>query len=202
MQPQPQTRSDRETRKKPMASDAPKRLPPALRKAAILSAAMNLLKREGLEGFSLEAVARDAGVAATLPRHYFGSSSDLLKAATKDVLKEVEHVLLDRDLHLKLESRLGAYLEILRKHPWGHEVWVRAGNLHTDIDTVVRRARRRMAEARYTRPWKELTAREQYFALGQIGFIEAVVSEWIKRGMTDTEVVIRTLLAAFRQMPG
>ncbi len=184
-----------------MANDAPRRLSPALRKAAILAAAVTLLERDGIESFSLEAVAREAGVAATLPRHYFGSSSDLLKAATRDVLAEVEGVLLDRSRHLKLESRLEAYLKILRKHPWGHGVWVRAGEFHADIEKLVRRARRRMAESIYGRPWKELSSREQYDALGRIGYIEAVVSDWLARRATDTDVAIQTLVGVFRRAP-
>ncbi len=185
-----------------MANDAPKRLAPALRKAGLLSAAINLLNREGLEGFSLEAVAREAGVAATLPRHYFGSSSDLLKAATNDVVKDVERVLLSRDLHLKLESRLANYLEILRKQPWAHRLWVRSADLHPQINAVVRRARRRMAENMYQRPWKELTEQQQYEALGKIGFIEAVVTECLERGVAGTDVGIKVLMAAFRRQPG
>lgn len=177
---------------------AQRRLAPKQRRVEILQAALRLLAREGLEGFSLEAAAREAGVAASLPRHYFGGVSELLKAATKDVLRDVEQLLLSRDVTPKLEERIPLYLDVLARHPWGHEVWMRASELHTEIGTLVRRARRRMAENVYAKPWTDLSVRQQFEARGRIGQIEAVVAEWLERRITDRAIVVDTLLSAIR----
>lgn len=48
-------------------------------KAAILTAALQILKRSGLEGFSIAAVARRAGVAKGLVLYHFASRRRLLR---------------------------------------------------------------------------------------------------------------------------
>lgn len=183
-----------------MADGNPKRLSPDLRKAAILEAAQRLLSRSGIVGFSLEAVAREAGVAASLPRHYFGSYVDLLQAATADVLKAVEEALLNPDLSIPLEARLGAYLDVLREQPWGHSIWMRSAEVHPQADAIVRQARQRITEAMLLRPWNKLSKQEQIYSRGRIGFVEAVVTDWIERGMADRELVIETMAHALRDL--
>lgn len=175
-----------------------KRLDPDARKAHILEAAERLLARKGLEGFSLEAVAREARVAASLPRHYFASSRGLLKAATEDVLKQVETAFFARDAKLTLAQRFTRYLEILRENPWGHTVWMRSAELHPGLEALVRKARQRMAQMMYQHPWSDLSKREQLEARGRIGYIEAVVMEWIARGMKDDALVAGILVEAVR----
>ncbi len=179
-----------------MADGIPKRLPPDQRMAGILRAATQLLASKGVEGFSLEAVARQAGVALSLPRHYFGGTRDLLKAATEDLLKEVETTLLSRDVKLSLQQRFAAYLDLLARNPWGHHVWTRSAEIHPEVDGVVRRARRRMAQSMYRRPWNELTRREQFDARGRIGYVEAVVFDWLERGAKDRDIVVDLIVQA------
>lgn len=179
-----------------MADGSPKRLAPDQRKAAILSAAISLLERNGLKGFSLGAVAREAGVALSLPRHYFGSSRDLLKAAIEDLLVEVEATLLGRDFKGGLAERFAAYLDLLAKNPWGHDVWMRAAEIHPKVEGVVHEARLRMAETMWRRPWRELTKMEQLDARGRIGYIETVVAEWLKHGAGDKAAVLELLVRA------
>jgi AcrR family transcriptional regulator len=150
----------------------------------------------GLSGFSLEAVAREAGVAASLPRHYFGGTYELLKAATADVLKEVEHVLLSPGIGLTLSDRFSAYLDILEQAPWGHEVWTRAPDLHPTLDAIVKKARRRMAESIYGRPWRDLSKGERLDGRGRVGYIEAVIAQWIEQGMKERDLFIDALVRA------
>lgn len=179
-----------------MADGSPKRLAPDERKAEILQAAIRLLERKGLEGFSLEAVAREARVALSLPRHYFGGYRDLLKAATEDLLGEVETTLLSRDLKMPLADRFAAYLDLLLRNPWGHQIWTQSADVHPEVDAVVRKARRRMTEAMYRRPWRELSKREQLDARGRIGYVEALVSEWLEHGKSDRDVVVELIVQA------
>lgn len=171
-----------------------KRLSPDARKAELLSAATALLAREGLEGFSLEAVAREAGVALSLPRHYFGSYRDLLKAATEDLLRLVEKTLLSHEIKLDLKSRVVAYMDLLESNPWGHDVWMRSASIHPEVDAIVRGARRRMSESMYRKPWHDLSAQEKLDARGRIGYIEAVISDWLE-SMIDSREVVAELVA-------
>ena len=57
-----------------------RRLAPDARRQQILHAARTTLATTGVTGFSLDQVAREAGVAVSLPRHYFGSREGLLQA--------------------------------------------------------------------------------------------------------------------------
>lgn len=181
-----------------------RRLSPEARSAGILQAAKSLLDRVGVQGFSLEAVAREAGVAASLPRHYFGSSADLLGAATIEVLKEVEHALLSRDAGFSLAERFSIYLDVIRRHPWGHSVWTRSAEIRpTTIDALLHKARSRMAEAVFGRPWRALNHKERIQARGWVGFVEAVVTDWIERGFADRELVVEVLIQGVRSFqPG
>lgn len=179
-----------------MADGSAKRLQPRARKSEILQAALRLLSSSGLNGFSLEAVAREAGVAASLPRHYFGGTYELLKVATADVLKEVEHVLLSPGIGLTLNDRFSSYLDILEEAPWGHEVWTRAPDLHPTLDAIVKKARRRMAESIYGRPWQELSKSKRLDGRGRVGYIEAVIAQWIEQGMKERNVFMDALVRA------
>lgn len=177
-----------------MPDGAAKRLSPEARAAEILKAAKRLLDREGVRGFSLEAVAREAGVAASLPRHYFGGTVELLSTSTIDVLKEVEQALRARNTGVSLEERFTTYLDLIERHPWGHSVWMRSSEIHPTIETLVRKARNRMGEAIYHKPWNSLTRKEQIHARGCVGFVEAVVSDWVERDFADRKLVLEALM--------
>jgi AcrR family transcriptional regulator len=181
-----------------MADGTTRRLSPEVRSAAILEAAKRLLDREGVPGFSLEAVAREAGVAASLPRHYFGGSVELLSAATIDVLKQVERAV--RAPQVGVEGRVSGYLDVIRTYPWGHSVWMRAGEIHPSIETLVNKARVRLGAAILGKPWSSMSRREQIHARGSVGFAEAVVSDWIERGFTERKLVIEALIHGMRTL--
>ena len=57
-------------------------------RAAILSAAVQTLKRMGLEGFSIDAVAQRAGVVKGLVLYHFQSRGRLLKRCAEEVAAE------------------------------------------------------------------------------------------------------------------
>ena len=172
-----------------------KRLAPEERKAVLLAAAIALLARNGLEDFSLEAVAREAGVALSLPRHYFGSYRGLLKAATEDLLKSVERTLLSQQITLDLRSRVLQYMDLLSSNPWGHQVWMRSAEIHPDIDSIVQGARRRMAESMYRKTWLQLSAQERLDARGRIGYVEAVISDWLETDAVEREQVVELVVS-------
>ena len=135
-------------------------------------------------------------MALSLPRHYFGSYRGLLKAATADLLYQVEALMLDPELGLDLESRFAAYLDLLAQNPWGHHVWMRCEELHPEIATIVKRARRRMSEGMYNKPWRSLSKREQIDARGRIGYIEAIVSDWLQSPDVESKELLGLILQA------
>lgn len=57
-------------------------------RSAILAAAVSVLKRGGVEGFTLDGVARRAGVVKGLVLYHYGSRSRLLRTAADEVAKE------------------------------------------------------------------------------------------------------------------
>lgn len=179
-----------------MTGRGSRRLPAAERKEKLLKVAIALLEREGLEGFSLEAAAREAGVALSLPRHYFGSSRGLLRSAVQELVAEIEAILLDRKSSKPLETRLKSYMDALYRNRWGHQVWMRAAEIDPELDAIVRDARRRMAESMYRKPWKEFTMRERIDARGLIGYVEAVVADAIERGGVGRELIVDLLATA------
>ncbi len=178
-----------------------RRLPPEERRAEILRAAKQLLDREGVQGFSLEAVAREAGVAASLPRHYFGSSIELLAAATIDAIQEVEHILRSRKKGISLKTRITSYLEVVRRYPWAHRVWMRSGEIHPSVDEIVQRSRKRIGEAIMGRSWDTMTDKERLQARGCTGFVEAIVSEWIEMETQDVDLILDTVTDWFSHVP-
>lgn len=177
-----------------MLEESPKRLPPAARSAEILNAAKQLLGRGGVRNFSLEAVAREAGVAASLPRHYFGSSTELLVTAIVDLIKEVEHEFRTPSADMSLRDRLSAYLDIIEKAPWGHLIWIGSADIDPAIDELVKKSRLRLGEAIYQRHWNSMTHLQQIYVLGSVGFIEAVVSNWIEQDFKERQLVLDILV--------
>lgn len=57
-------------------------------RSAILAAAVHTLKRGGIEGFTLDGVARRAGVVKGLVLYHYGSRARLLRSAAAEVANE------------------------------------------------------------------------------------------------------------------
>lgn len=154
----------------------------------------------GLANFSLEEVARESGVAASLPRHYFGSREGLLLAVARQIIEEVVAVLGAPRGGATLRERVAAYLEILAKDPWVHQVWMRAGEHSPELQELVAGARRRLAELSFDVRWDELGARERLALMGWVGYFEGVVSGWVEQGESDMSAVVETLTDAARRL--
>lgn len=176
----------------------PRRLPPTERKAQILLAARRVLARDGVDGFSLEEVAREAGVAATLPRHYFDSRDGLLAAAALETAREVTEPLIAPGL--TLPERLRIYISRLAENSWGHALWVNSGYLHPLVDETLRKLRCAMIEGAYQRRWDHMTPHEQLTNSGLIGYFNDVVTAWIDQGAKDQELVVSALLDGARRL--
>ena len=182
----------------PATERAARRLPPEERSAQILAAARRVLTRDGVARFSLEAVAREAGVAATLPRHYFESRDGLLAATLLDVLQEFTEMLTAPGPDLP--DRLRAYVAHLSENAWGHALWVGSAHLGPEVDEAFKAVRRRMIAGSYQCRWEDMTPLEQLTAAGFIGYFNDVVTAWLEQGGDDQELVVSALLDGARRL--
>jgi AcrR family transcriptional regulator len=183
----------------PTKTPRKRRLPPDERRAQILEAATRVLARDGIARFSLEGAAREAGIAPTLPRHYFESRDQLLAAVVNQITPQVVEPLLRPDPSLSLEDRYRAYIERVRELPWAHGLWQRAEAVHPDLDEAAGKLRRLFVAASYATPWKDLSSEQQYEGVGWIGFFTMAVTEWLEQGGEDEEALLAVLLDAARR---
>lgn len=181
-----------------------RRLPADRWRALILDAAVRVIARDGVERFSLEEVAREAGVAATLPRHYFKSRDGLLAATVSQLSQGVLEPLLRRDASLRLEDRYRLYLQQIDEVHWAHGLWEQAEAVHPELGAEVVELRRLLVALSFGRPWDELSPAERLRGAGWIGFFSAAVTEWIRQGRRDVDVIVRVLLDGARrfELPG
>ena len=163
------------------------------RRAHILRVAREVLARDGLDRFSLEEVAREGDVAATLPRHYFGSRDGLLSATVAAVIDDLATSLISPDLELDAHGRIEAYVMRLVNEPWAHAIWMRAHDLHPDIHAHLRDVARRIAGLVLGRSWREMQPAEQLRASGWVGYATAAVTVWFEQDRHDPQVLIDAL---------
>src|SRR3712207_1800224 len=68
----------------------PRVVDPAERRADLAEAVWRVVRRHGLDGASVRAVAREAGLSMGSLRHYFGTQSELLIVAMRMVIERIE----------------------------------------------------------------------------------------------------------------
>ncbi len=172
-----------------------RRMSPDERRTEILITTKRLLDEVGVVGFSVEAVAREAGVTAPLLRHYFGSSTALLANVTRDVIEDVERALRSKKTNAATADRISAYMDVIQRHPWGHSIWMRSVDFHPTIDELIKQTRTRLAEGIFRRVWVSLTEEEKLQAIGSAGFFESLISQWIERKFRDRELIHNALVS-------
>ena len=88
---------------------------------AILEAAVSIYGRDGSRGFSMRAVAAQAGITATAIYRHFPDKADLARALVDRVRKLLGGYMLDgmsgRDSLERLWSCAGSYVQFVRDHP-------------------------------------------------------------------------------------
>lgn len=73
-----------------MKSGVPRVVDPDVRRADLAEAVWGVVRRAGLDGASVRAVAREAGLSMGSLRHYFGTHSELLIFAMRMVVDRIE----------------------------------------------------------------------------------------------------------------
>src|SRR3712207_8392462 len=106
----------------------PRVVDPAERRADLAEAVWRVVRRNGLDGASVRAVAREAGLSMGSLRHYFGTQSELLIFAMRMVIDRVERRV--GDLRVPDDPRGAAEIVLLELLPLDderraeNEVWL------------------------------------------------------------------------------
>jgi AcrR family transcriptional regulator len=115
---------------------------------AILAAAVDAIRRDGVDALSLRALARDAGVSHAAPAHHFGDRSGLLTAVAAegfDLLADQLSEAFETGPFLEVGV---AYVRFAVDHP-AHFVVMYRPELLRDDDPALASARRRSGEILY-----------------------------------------------------
>jgi AcrR family transcriptional regulator len=119
---------------------------------ALLAAADELLHEEGLQGLTLRACARRAGVSHAAPKHHFDDLSDLLSevaARSFDQLTrrlEAARVKVGEDPDERFTAAAHTYVEYARTHPAHFRLMFRTDSLKTCNETLDHARSRTFAE--------------------------------------------------------
>ena len=184
----------------PVQEKVARRLPPDVRRAHLLAAARVVLQRMGIERFSLDEVAREAGVAATLPSHYFGSRQGLLSAALCTAVDDVCEPLLREDRSLSLRDRLAEYIALVATERWGHALWMHGSSVSPETDAMLLEMRRRLIEVSMRKRWYAMTTSERLRGAGWVGYVSSAVALWLEDGSDDQQELLQVLLDAAERL--
>lgn len=177
-----------------------RRLSPDARRRELLVAARSCIARDGLAGFTMEAVAREAGVTGGLPRHYFGTREGMVIALAEEVLGELQQIFAEVRPDGTFQDTVDAYLDWTEKNPWGHAMWMHAPEVHPEFASIVQHVRRHLAAlAAGSATWADVPRRRQIAAIGYLGFVESVVADWIADDFADRATVAEVLVDARRR---
>ena len=107
---------------------------------ALLDAADEVLRSEGLQGFTLRACARKAGVSHTAPKHHFKDVRGLLTAVAERGFDRLAQVLrqeisaVQGDLDAEMFATARAYAQFALENPEHFRVMFRADLLEVDSE--------------------------------------------------------------------
>ncbi len=122
----------------------PRQIDPAERRQELAHAVWRIIRRDGLHGASVRAVAREAGVSMGSLRHYFGTQSELLVFAMQLVIDRIERRLaaleLPEDPVRAAETVLAQLLPLDSERQAENEVWL-AFTAHALVDPELRQLR-------------------------------------------------------------
>lgn len=97
---------------RPVASDA------ALSKERVVTEAMRLADRDGVDGLSMRRLAGELGAGAMSLYHYVASKEQLLDAMVDFVFEKIELPPEDTDWQSAMRRRAASARQVLASHPW------------------------------------------------------------------------------------
>ncbi|XOV83289.1 MAG: TetR/AcrR family transcriptional regulator [bacterium] len=106
---------------------------------ALLDAADSVLQAQGLQGFTLRACARQAGVSHTAPQHHFGDVRGLLRALAERGFQRLvdrlrtELVAAGAELEAQMFATARAYVEFAQSYPEHFRIMFRSDLIDFDM---------------------------------------------------------------------
>lgn len=164
----------------------------ARRRETLLSSGAGYIAAHGLE-FSLDDVARDAGISPPLMRHYFKNREGLVVALVEQGIEAITSILTAPDGG-RLDERLRSYLAYIGERPWAHRLWMAAALNDDAVTPLVREARRRLIGATFGVEESALSDDERFRGSAWIAVVESAVEDWLERGADPAEGVLPRLL--------
>ncbi|QBK03387.1 TetR/AcrR family transcriptional regulator [Hylemonella gracilis] len=119
---------------------------------ALVDATIELLREQGLEGFSLRAAARVAGVSHAAPAHHFGDARGLLTACAADGFERLADAMQARvrgageDARVRAQALGAAYIDFALGHRALFQLMFRRDRLDPE-DAALQAAGRRTGDA-------------------------------------------------------
>lgn len=150
---------------------------PGLRREQLLNASAAYVASHGVD-FSMDDIAREAGVSPPLMRHYFGNRDGLLTALVEQGIEQIMEILTGPH-HGDLNARLYAYLEFVRARPWAHRLWMAAGTHEETLSPRVAAARTHLKQAAFGGRWDQDDLDQRFRASAWIAVVEKSVDEWL-----------------------
>lgn len=174
------------------------RMDAARRRETLLSSAATYIATHGLE-FSLDDVARDAGISPPLMRHYFKNREGLVIALVEQGIEAITSILTAPDGG-RLEERLQRYLAYIGERPWAHRLWMAAALDDAAVSPLVREARRHLVGAAFGVEESVLGADERFRGSAWIAVVESAVEDWLESGAGPVDEVLSRLIDVARRL--
>lgn len=170
---------------------------PSRRREQLLDASAAYVTSHGVD-FSMDDIAREAGISPPLMRHYFGNRDGLLTALMKQGIEQIMDILIGPH-HADLEARLDAYLEFVRERPWAHRLWMAAATHDEALSPLVGTARMQLRQAAFGPEWDDDDLDQRFRASAWIAVVEKTVDEWlVEQGEPAASIAHRLVDVASR----
>lgn len=167
----------------------PLRMPPESRREQLLQISAEHIGQHGV-GFSLDEIARAAGVSPPLMRHYFRNRDGLLIALFAMLLDQLLEIWTTSAPH-DFDQRFSSYLEWISLHPWAHKIWMSARAEMSALHLLVLDARAQLILAAGHR--RQHDPEQQFRSMAWVAIVEASVQDWLTQGSVDRESLLREL---------
>jgi AcrR family transcriptional regulator len=184
-----------------MASPPRTRLDIDARRRQLVEIGLELFSERAYDEIAIDDIAAVAGISKGLLYHYFPSKRDFYVAVIGEAARDLrERTEPDPDLPPleRLNASLDAYLQHVEQHARGYATLLRGGiGSDAEVRAIVDEARRTFAQRILDAIDAEggtVTPAVRLAVRGWIGYVEAVILEWVERGELSRDEV-RGLLA-------
>jgi AcrR family transcriptional regulator len=186
-----------------MAAPAYTRLHVDERRRQLLDAGTRLFAERTFEEISMRQIAEAAGVSKGLLYHYFPSKTDLFTAAVEEATGELARLVEPTGEGAPIEQlqrSLDAYLRWIEHNGRAWSRFIQSTAIRAEGESVVNEFRGRTTDtvlAALTGGGAPPAPALRMAVKGWLGYLDAVIFDWVAAGDLSREQVTQLLLAAF-----